>query len=109
MKSDDQTVCILCICILCMLYNVYIVYIMCNANLCQVCVSVTLLLLGLFTIHGRSSCFNRKTAICKTQPDSGCRPGNALLTNPRFIRRHYNKTTDNYVIMHLMLGAGRRE
>lgn len=95
----------------CMLYNVYIVYIMCNANLCQVCVSVTLLLLGLFTIHGRSSCFNRKTAICKMQPDSGFRPGNnALVTNPRFIRRHYNITTDNYVcIMHLMLGAGRRE
>lgn len=41
----------------CMLYNVYIVYIMCNANLCQVCVSVTLLLMGLFTIHRRSSCF----------------------------------------------------
>lgn len=27
----------------CMLYNVYIVYIMCNANLCQVCVSVIML------------------------------------------------------------------
>lgn len=54
--------------------------------------------------------FNRKIAKCKMQPDSGCRPGNALLRNPRFIRRHYNKTTDNYVcIMHLMLGAGRRE